>query len=47
MLTNGDDIVFIKLENQKYAISRVFAPFTNQSELELACQVLRKIAVIV
>jgi hypothetical protein len=46
MLTNGDDIVFIKLENQKYAISRVFAPFTNQSELEVACQVLRKIAVM-
>ncbi|MBE9232615.1 type I restriction enzyme HsdR N-terminal domain-containing protein [Cuspidothrix issatschenkoi LEGE 03284] len=46
MLTNGDDIVFIKLENQKYAISRVFAPFTNQSELEFACQVLRKIAVM-
>lgn len=46
MLTNGDDIVFVKVENQKYAISRVFAPFTNQSELEVACQVLRKIVQI-
>jgi hypothetical protein len=44
MLTNGDDIVFVKLENQKYAISRVFAPLTSQSELECVCRVLRKIA---
>jgi hypothetical protein len=44
MLTNGDDIVFVKLENQHYAISRVFAPLTTQSELEFACRVLRKIA---
>ncbi|WP_413172031.1 type I restriction endonuclease [Anabaena azotica] len=44
MLTNGDDIVFVKVENQKYAISRVFAPLTNKSELAVACQVLRKIA---
>nr|WP_042491145.1 hypothetical protein [Anabaena sp. PCC 7108] len=44
MLTNGDDIVFVKLENQHYAISRVFAPLSTQSELESACRVLRKIA---
>ncbi|WP_071187181.1 type I restriction endonuclease subunit R [Trichormus sp. NMC-1] len=44
MLTNGDDIVFVKLENQKYAMSRVFAPLTTQSELESVCRVLRRIA---
>jgi hypothetical protein len=47
MLTNGDDIVFVKLENQHYSISRVFAPLSTQSELESACQVLYKIAEIV
>jgi hypothetical protein len=47
MLTNGDDIVFVKLENQHYAISRVFAPLSTQSELESACRVLYKIAEIV
>jgi hypothetical protein len=47
MLTNGDDIVFVKLENKHYAISRVFAPLSTQSELESACQVLCKIAEIV
>jgi hypothetical protein len=47
MLTNGDDIVFVKLENKHYAISRVFAPLSTQSELESACRVLCKIAEIV
>jgi hypothetical protein len=47
MLTNGDDIVFVKLENQHYAISRVFAPLSTQNELESACRVLYKIAEIV
>ncbi|WP_413173786.1 type I restriction endonuclease [Anabaena azotica] len=44
MFTNGDDIVFVKLDNQQYAMSRVFAPLTTQSELESACSVLRRIA---
>lgn len=46
LLTNGDDIVFIKLENQQYGMSKVFAPLVNQRELEFACQILRKIAEI-
>ncbi len=46
LLTNGDDIVFIKLENQQYGMSKVFAPLVNHQELELACQILRKIAKI-
>lgn len=44
MLTNGDDIVFVKLENKQYAMSQVFAPLVTQSELESVCRVLRKIA---
>jgi hypothetical protein len=46
MLTNGDDIVFVKLEGQQYAMSQVLSPLVNQGELEVAWQVLRKIAEI-
>jgi hypothetical protein len=34
MLTNGDDVVFIKVEHQQYSISKVFSPLVNQAELE-------------
>jgi hypothetical protein len=44
MLTNGDDIVFVKLENSEYGMSQVFAPLVNETELAIACQILRKIA---
>jgi len=44
MLTNGDDIVFVKLEGKEYGMSQVLAPLVNQGELEVAWQVLRKIA---
>jgi hypothetical protein len=37
-------MVFVKLENKHYTLSRVFAPLSTQSELESACQILRKIA---
>jgi hypothetical protein len=46
MLTNGDEIVFVKLETQKYALSKVFSPLVAQSELEVACQVLQKITTV-
>lgn len=46
MLTNGDDIVFVKLEDKQYAMSQVLAPLVNQSELEIAWRVLRKITEI-
>ena len=46
MLTNGDEIVFIKLEAQKYALSQVFSPLVAQKELEVACQILHKIATV-
>ncbi|MEB3224314.1 MAG: type I restriction endonuclease subunit R [Synechococcus sp.] len=46
MLTNGDDIVFIKLENQQYQLSKVFSPLVSQSELEIVWQVLKNISFI-
>jgi hypothetical protein len=46
MFTNGDDIVFVKLEGKQYAMSQVLAPLVNRSELEISWQVLRKIAEI-
>jgi hypothetical protein len=46
MLTNGDDIVFVKLEGKQYAMSQVLSPLVNQGELVIAWQVLRKIAEI-
>jgi hypothetical protein len=46
MLTNGDDIVFVKLEDKQYGMSQVLSPLVNQGELEIAWQVLRKIAEI-
>jgi hypothetical protein len=44
MLTNGDDIVFVKLEGKQYGMSQVLSPLVNQGELEVAWRVLRKIA---
>jgi hypothetical protein len=44
MLTNSDDIVFIKLENQQYQVSKVFSPLVTQSELEVVWQVLQNIS---
>jgi hypothetical protein len=46
MLTNGDDIVFVKLEGKQYAMSQILAPLVNRGELEVAWQVLRKVAEI-
>ena len=46
MLTNGDDIVFVKLEGKQYAMSQVLAPLVNRGELEVAWRVLLKIAEI-
>jgi len=46
MLTNGDDIVFVKLEGKQYGMSQVLAPLVNLGELEVAWRVLRKIAEI-
>jgi hypothetical protein len=45
-LTNGDDIVFVKLEGKQYGMSQVLSPLVNQSELEVAWRVLRKVVEI-
>lgn len=46
MVTNGDDILFVKLVQQpqpSYAVSRVFATFTSNHELARALQVLKRL----
>jgi hypothetical protein len=46
VLTNGDEIVFIKLTQSaspQYAVSRVFATFVSAVELTAALQILRRI----
>lgn len=50
LITNGDDILFVKLVQQShrlYALSRVFAPFTSNRELYRAWQILQGIAQVV
>ena len=45
MVTNGDDILFIKVvqdSTPKYDLSRVFAPFTSAKELYMVLQILKK-----
>jgi hypothetical protein len=46
MVTNGDDILFVKLvqrEQRRYGLSRVFAPFSSGQELSNALQILKRI----
>jgi hypothetical protein len=50
MITNGDEIVFVKLmavDSQQYALSRVFAPFVSGQELDTALQVLKRVSQVV
>ncbi|MEQ9485284.1 type I restriction endonuclease [Coleofasciculus sp. F4-SAH-05] len=47
MMTNGDDILFVKLaqtENRQYSVSRVFAPFISVQELYTVLQILKGIS---
>lgn len=47
MVTNGDDIFFIKLVQQPercYSLSRIFAPFISKQEIYSALKVLKCIA---
>lgn len=47
MVTNGDDIFFIKLMQQpqpQYALSRVFSPLISKQELYNTLQILRRLA---
>lgn len=46
ILTNGDEIVFIKVSRSielQYAVSRVFATFVSEDELVLSLKILRQI----
>jgi hypothetical protein len=48
MLTNGDEIVFVKVaqaESPQYALSRVFATLGSEQEVVAALQILRGIGV--
>jgi len=50
MVTNGDDIFFVKLvqgEQRQYALSRVFAPFTSSQELYSALQILKRMGQVI
>lgn len=47
MMTNGDEIVFVKLvqgSHRQYGLSRVFAPLAFDRELYSALQILKRIA---
>lgn len=50
MVTNGDDILFVKLvqtEPRLYGFSRVFAPFTSSQELYTALQILKRMGQVI
>ena len=50
MVTNGDDIFFVKLSQHPqrlYSLSRVFAPFTSKYELPAALKILKQIGRVV
>jgi hypothetical protein len=50
MLTNGDDILFVKVVQvgtPQYDLSRVFAPFTNARELYSVLQILKRFGPVV
>ena len=46
MMTNGDDVLFVKLTNQpekRYSLSRAFSLYTLPEELQAVLQVLKRI----
>jgi hypothetical protein len=50
VLTNGDDIVFVKLVHQatrQYQLSRSFSMYTLVSELRSALQILKRLGQVV
>ena len=45
MMTNGDDVLFVKLTNQpekRYSLSRAFSLYTQPEELQAVLQVLKR-----
>ncbi len=50
MVTNGDDIFFVKLvqaEQRYYAVSRVFAPLSSSQELYSVLQILKRLGQVI
>jgi hypothetical protein len=45
-VTNGDEIVFVKVDRGQYAVSRGFAPFAMGEELEQALRILKRCGVV-
>jgi hypothetical protein len=41
LVTNGDELLFVKLERGRYGLSRIFSPLVAARELEIVCQLLR------
>jgi Type I restriction enzyme R protein N terminus (HSDR_N) len=44
VVTNGDEIVFVKVEAGEYGLSRVFSPIVSSLEFEMALRVLKQLA---
>jgi len=47
VLTNGDDVLFVKLHQQpqpQYGLSRAFSLYTHQSELVMTAQILKQLS---
>lgn len=44
VITNGDDIVFVKIDGDRYGLSRVFSPFVASQELADVLHVLRNLS---
>jgi hypothetical protein len=41
LITNGDEMLLVKLDQRHYGLSRVFSPLVAARELETVCQVLK------
>ena len=47
MMTNGDEIVFVKLRGEQYSVSRVFSPLVSKQELAESLRFLKSLGAIV
>jgi hypothetical protein len=50
MMTNGDDILFVKLtqiKHRQYDVSRVFATFSSNQEIYNVLQVLKSLGRVI
>jgi hypothetical protein len=41
LITNGDEMLLVKLDRRRYELSRVFSPLVAAQELETVYQVLK------